>query len=253
MTSGEVREGRIGAIIPLDPDETIGRSRAELIRLAPGKVVVDIAFQPVPVAEDGSQLPIDIGFVRGIGADPRLEALAKELVARGAAAVGYACTSASFVDGPSWAEDQARRIAAACGVPATNTTLSTIEALRALGVERIGVATPYIDALNERLRSFLAQHGFDVRSMEGLGRETNHSTTPTEAIVGAAVRSAVPGVEAVFIACTGQKVADQIEPLEARLGMPVVTANHATLWHTARLAGLDGGCGVGRLHQAIGS
>jgi maleate isomerase len=252
VSSGEVWQQRVGVIIPLDPDETIERSQAELSKLAPSNVIIDVGFQQVPVAEDGTQLPIDATFVRVVGADPQLEALAKELASRGAAAVGYACTSASFVDGPKWAEGQARRIAAACGVPATNTSLSVVEALRALGVNRIAVATPYIKALNDRLVSFLAHHRVEVLSLQGLGLTTNHSTTPTERIVGAAVQAAVPGVEAVLIACTGQKVADQIESLEARLGIPVVAANQATLWHTARIAGCGGGRAPGRLYEVTG-
>lgn len=251
MSSGEAQQ-RLGVIIPLDPDETVERSQGELSRLAPSDVILDVCFQQVPVAEDGSQLPIDSAFVRGLGADPRLEALAKELVGRGVAAVGYACTSASFVEGPQWAEDQARRIAAACGVPATNTSLCAVEALQALGVSRIAVATPYVEALNDRLVSFLAHHGVEVLSLQGLGLTTNHSTTPTERIVDAALQAAAPGVEAVLIACTGQKVADQIEPLEARLGIPVVTANQATLWHTARMAGRRGAHGLGRLYEVMG-
>jgi maleate isomerase len=251
VTSSEPPRARIGTVIPLDPDETVERSEAELFKLVPSNAILDVGFQQVPVADDGSQLPINIDYVRGVGADPQLGLLAKELVMRGAAAVGYACTSASFVGGPGWAVEHAQRIADSCGAPATNTSLSAIEALRKLGVSKLGVATPYVTELNERLVSFLNHYGIEVLSLEMLGLETNHSTTPTERIVSSARRSAVVGAQAVFIACTGQKVANEIEALEAQLGMPVVTANQVTLWHTARLAGLSGGRGLGRLYDAM--
>ena len=46
-----------------------------------------------------------------------------------------------------------------------------------------------------------------------------------------------PEGDAIFISCTGLRTAAIIEDLEADLGKPIVTANQATLWHAAQLAG----------------
>lgn len=51
------------------------------------------------------------------------------------------------------------------------------------------------------------------------------------------VRRAVPaGSDGVVIAGNGFRVAEAIAPLEADLGLPVVTSNQSNLWHCLHLA-----------------
>ena len=64
-----------------------------------------------------------------------------------------------------------------------------------------------------------------------------------EAIEPAATRDLVTSsvntrnADAIFISCTGLRTAAIIDELEAALSKPVVTANQATLWRLAHLAG----------------
>ena len=44
-------------------------------------------------------------------------------------------------------------------------------------------------------------------------------------------------VDAVFVSCTSLRAAERIEALEAKLGKPVTSSNHALAWHSLRLAG----------------
>ena len=46
-------------------------------------------------------------------------------------------------------------------------------------------------------------------------------------------------VEAVFIACTSLRVVQIARQLEAELGKPVTSSNHALAWHCLRLAGIQ--------------
>ena len=46
-------------------------------------------------------------------------------------------------------------------------------------------------------------------------------------------------VDAVFVACTSIRLAEDVEALEAELGKPVTSSNHALAWHCLRLAGYD--------------
>ncbi len=48
----------------------------------------------------------------------------------------------------------------------------------------------------------------------------------------------MPGVEAVFVSCTSLRLADQVASLEAAIGRPVLSSNHAMAWHALRLAGV---------------
>jgi maleate isomerase len=56
--------------------------------------------------------------------------------------------------------------------------------------------------------------------------------------------------EAVFISCTSLRVARIAEKVEARLGKPVTSSNHAMAWHLLRLAGYDEAIdGLGELYR----
>ncbi len=242
----------VGVVFPLDPDETEATARAELAKLTPRQLDVRVAFQVMPTAEDGAPLTIDAGFVEDAGADPIVIRLAEQLVERGAGAVAHAITSATFARGRRWAEERSEQLSGILGVPATSTSLASIEALRALGVSRVAVATPYVAEVNDRLVRFLAEWQIDVTELVALHRPTLHATTPTADIRAAAVTAVErsPNAQAVFISCTGQKVADIIEGLERELDLPVVTANQATLWQLARLVGAARADGPGALYRS---
>jgi maleate isomerase len=62
-----------------------------------------------------------------------------------------------------------------------------------------------------------------------------------------------PDVDAVFIPCTAVRTLEAIEPLEAAIGKPVITAIQATIWAVARLAGVDADTPMGgRLWECAG-
>lgn len=63
------------------------------------------------------------------------------------------------------------------------------------------------------------------------------------------VRALVPAdADGIAVLGNGLLAADAVAPLEADLGMPVVTSNQAALWHCLRTSGVsDGVAGYGRL------
>ena len=61
-----------------------------------------------------------------------------------------------------------------------------------------------------------------------------------------------PSVDAVFVSCTSLRAAERIEALEAKLGKPVTSSNHALAWHSLRLAGYAAPLpGFGRLMRLM--
>jgi maleate isomerase len=73
-------------------------------------------------------------------------------------------------------------------------------------------------------------------------------------IIAAQVREAASNVaaDACFISCTAIRSAGLIEPLEASLGMPVITSNQVLAWHALQRMGVDRGIsGFGRLFDVV--
>ena len=153
--------------------------------------------------------------------------------------VGYACTSGTIVIGEErvFARIREARPAARCTTPIT----AAIAGLKALGARRIAMLTPYVDAINGMMRDFVRARGLEVPVLGSYNHENDNEVARIDA---ASVRAAVlelgrhPAVDAVFVACTSIRVAEQVAALEAELGKPVTSSNHAMAWHALRLAGV---------------
>jgi maleate cis-trans isomerase len=164
----------------------------------------------------------------------------------------YGCTSGSLIRCVDWEREFVSGIEAETGVPAVSTAGAVVEALRALGLRRVGVATPYTDDINGLERRFLEAQGFEVESILGLGLVDNHeiAAVPPEKIVELAEEAAA-GSDGVFVSCTNLPAASLVHELEAKLRRPVVTSNQASMWAGLRVLGLRGFEGHGRLLEDL--
>lgn len=158
-------------------------------------------------------------------------------------AIAYACTAGSMINPVDALPDE---LTARTGVKAVTTSASIIAALKALGVTRLSVATPYADRLNAHETHFMEENGFVVDKLIGLGIGANGpqeyvriAETPIEQVAAHARAAFVPGSEALLITCTDFPTLPLIEQLEAVLGVPVVTSNQATFWAMLRATGID--------------
>jgi len=160
----------------------------------------------------------------------------------------YGCTTGSLVGGVKWEENLVQRIEDGTGVPTLSTSGAVVDAINALNVKRVAVATPYTDDLNRLEVAFLKSHGIEVTDIKGLSLVMNVDIGRTDgAVVRELVRAVADGADAVFISCTNLPTVDLIEPLEAELQRPVVTSNQASMWAALRGSGITGIEGYGEL------
>ena len=138
-------------------------------------------------------------------------------------------------------------------VACTTPMEAAFAAFAALGARRIALITPYVDAINRGMRAHVIAHGVSVPVMGSWNVDDDNAVAR---IAPESVRDAVLSlgaerdVDAVFVSCTNVRLAAQVEALEAELGKPVTSSNHATAWHALRLAGVhDALPGRGRLFR----
>jgi maleate isomerase len=177
---------------------------------------------------------------------------AEELATADVNVIVYGCTSGSLLEGVEWEERLRREIRERAGVEAITTAQAVVEALRALGVRRVAVATPYIDEINSRERSFLERSGFSVVRIRGLGivRNTDIGRQPpwvAYRLAKEVAREAGRSADGVFISCTNFRTIEVIELLEAELQLPVVSSNTASMWLALRTLGIRDRLSYGRL------
>jgi maleate cis-trans isomerase len=156
--------------------------------------------------------------------------------------VAFGCTSGSFLHGAGWDEEMRARVAGACACKGVVVTArAVVDALRALGATRIAVATPYPESVNARLRAYLLHFGFDLvafEAMDGWKGGTIARLAPQVAIdLACSVARSRP--DAIVVSCTNFRAGEVVAEIEAQTGLPVVTANQATFWASARLAGIE--------------
>ena len=165
--------------------------------------------------------------------------------------VAYGCTSGAIVIGEEkvFARIREARPGVACTTPIT----AGIAGLKKLGVGRIALLTPYVDEVNQMFRRHVEQQGIAVPVMGSFNHENDNEVARiSQASIKDAVRvlAREPGVDGVFVSCTSLRVADIAEELEAELGKPVTSSNHALAWHCLRLAGVNDSLpGLGRLFR----
>jgi len=177
---------------------------------------------------------------------------AEELATADVNVIVYGCTSGSLLEGVEWEERLRREIRERAGVEAITTAQAVVEALRALGIRRVAVATPYIDEINSRERSFLERSGFTVVRIRGLGivRNTDIGRQPpwvAYRLAKEVAREAGRSADGVFISCTNFRTIEVIELLESELQLPVVSSNTASMWLALRTLGIRDRLSYGRL------
>lgn len=152
--------------------------------------------------------------------------------------VAYACTSGTFLDGRDGLERLVAGLQARVGCPVVATSAAMVDALRALGVRRVALATPYLDAVNELERAFLEEQGFEVVRVRGLGLSGRAiREVPPDRVHALACSADTPSADGVFVSCTDLRALETVESVERTLGKPVVTSNQATLWAVLRALG----------------
>lgn len=165
--------------------------------------------------------------------------------------VAYGCTSGAMVIGEE--NVHARIHESKPGCACTTPMEATFAAFRALGSRRICFIPPYVDEINRSMRRHIIEQGFEVPVMGSWNIPDDNAVACLSAKT---VRDAVvelgssDDTDAVFVSCTNVRVADQVEALEAEIGKPVTSSNHALAWHCLRLAGVDDEVpGYGRLFR----
>jgi len=161
----------------------------------------------------------------------------------------YGCLAGGFVKGPGHDQEIARGITSVTGIPGVAAATAVIDALRALQVKRVSVASPYEPWLNQRLQDYLETFGIEVVALKGLGTQEHAKFTPEQnARLAAEVDR--PESQAIFISCSNFRTLAVIPLLEQGLNKPVLTSNMCSLWKMLRTLG-DGRIlpSAGRLFQ----
>lgn len=225
--SGKVQNG-IGIVAPFDfaLDD-------EYMHWLPQNV--PIFFTRTPAIENKA---VTISLAQEVSSEVAVGPAVGSLLAVQPAAIGYACTSGSFVGGVA-GEQHLNDVMVKAGAPkAATTSGALVLALEHLGIKNVAIATPYNKDLTDLLGNYLEEAGFSVTSSGYLDMEENIARVDTDAVKRMAKLIDTPESEAIFFSCTNLHTFEVIEQLEKELGKPVLSANQVTVWACLKIGGL---------------
>lgn len=233
---------RIGLIV-LASDWTVeGEFREILSPLMP-----EVALYQARIANDPIITPDSLAAM-----GPRLADTAATLLpGAGLDVIGYGCTSASTVLGEDFVTQHVQ--SAKPGVAVTTPITAALRAFETLAVRRVAVLTPYTRDVNAIVLRYLTECGIEVPVFGSFNE-------PDDAIVAQIDRNSLTeaisrlranqDVDGIFVSCTSVRLMDAVEELEAEIGLPVTSSNHALIWDCLRQAGVtEPIAGRGRLYR----
>jgi arylmalonate decarboxylase len=170
--------------------------------------------------------------------------VAMDLARQGAQAISIMGTSLTFYKGAAFNQALSDSVHKATGLPATTMSTGVVEGLRAMGGKRLAVATAYNEVVNERLRIFLQESGFEVLVLKGLGlvemADPGKVSNQELEKFGVGVHAMAPKADAMLVSCGGLRTLELIAPWEKQCKVPVVSSMPHGLWAAVRLLGLKG-------------
>ena len=167
---------------------------------------------------------------------------ARELATARPNVILMAGTAGAFNGGPGFDRELVKRIEDASGVPGTTTMTAVLAALDALDVEKIAVATSYIQPVDDALAEVLRASGREVVSIQGMGIlksiDMGDLAPETNCQFAREMLREAEGAEACLLSCGNWRTLEAIQPLEEEFGIPVLTSNQTGLWQALRMSGI---------------
>lgn len=167
----------------------------------------------------------------------------KDLVDGRVDVIAYGCTSATLSDGPDFDAAFCKQLEKGSGKPAVTTAGALVEAIRAIGVNRVAFTSPYVKRLSSEAVDFLVHSGIKVVKEFAFERELTsleqNALTPQDAF-NMAMKADHKSAEAIVISCTDYRAVEAITDIESELGKPVITSNQALVYACLQRLGVNG-------------
>jgi maleate cis-trans isomerase len=229
--------GRIGLVVPANNSVI----EPEFWRVLPEGA----ALYATRILAKGDLTP---DAVRRMEAD--MDRAVTELAATGVDVMLLADMVTTFIMEPGWNERRTAAVTAQTGAACASAWSAMADALAALGVRRIALGTPYPAAIHALAPPFFEASGYTLSGHATLDILAMRDVPEVRPERLAAFVRGIPreGAEAVVLLATDLPSFAAIAPLEAELGIPVLSSNLVLLWRALRLAGNTARLpGLGRL------
>ncbi|MDE0852313.1 Asp/Glu racemase [Yoonia sp.] len=224
-TLSEPTRKRIGLAV-LQTDETL---EADMRRLLPTNVDVYVTRVPSDTTVTSDSLATMAAVLTG----------AITLFPPGMTfdAIGYGCTSGTAEIGPAKIAELVKAGAQTAAV--TEPVSALIAFCQAQNITRIGLISPYVAEVSEKLQTVLATNGITVTTFASFEEPLERNVVRID---DKSIHTAAVGMkgdfDAIFLSCTNLRTLDVLEAITTDIGKPVLSSNQVLAWHLRQLCGL---------------
>ncbi len=166
--------------------------------------------------------------------------------------IGWSGTSASWL-GFETDATLCARITAATGIPATTSVLAINELLEKQGARTLGLVSPYIHDVQQRIIANYAGLGIETIAEQHLDLTVNFAfgEVPPDTLRRMVREVAQAKPDAIVIMCTNLHGAQLVDELEQALGIPIYDSVATVAWKALQTLAIAPGqvTGWGRLFQ----
>ena len=154
--------------------------------------------------------------------------------------IGWSGTSSSWL-GFERDRQLCARITEATGIPATTSVMALNELLSAAGVRTLGLVTPYVPDVQQRIIANYRSIGVDCTAERHLDISVNFDFAGVEPdrLAGLAREVAAAHPDAITMLCTNLRSAQLVDVLERELGIPIFDSTATVVWKALKLIGAD--------------
>lgn len=146
------------------------------------------------------------------------------------------------------------RITEATGIPATTSVLALNELLALQGARTLGLVSPYVEDVQQRIVANYARGGITCVAEQHLNLSVNFSFSEVEPETLRRMLREVARArpDAMTIMCTNLHGAQLVQEMECELGIPIYDSVATVVWKALKTVGVDPRelVGWGRLFQA---
>ena len=172
--------------------------------------------------------------------DSKILEAARLLADARADTICWSGTSASWL---GFEKDQAlcARITEATGIAASTSVLALNELLAAQGARTLGLVSPYVEDVQQRIVANYAGIGIDCVAERHLGLTVNFAFSEVDAdTLRRMLREvAQQRPDAITIMCTNLHGAQLVEEMERELGIPIYDSVATVVWRALKTVGID--------------
>ena len=151
----------------------------------------------------------------------------------------FHCTANSMESGLTHEKAIVDIIEQASNCPTITTAQALTRAFERLGIKKLELISPYVQATNQLEVNYLSETGYTVLHEKGLALESQAYATVTpeewKKVVKQNLRADADGY---FLSCTNTRMIEAVADLENDLGKPVVNSNQATIWACLQKLGI---------------